>query len=441
MRLALATVAAAALAAAPTAAQAATWSPPQTLSGAHTFIDDPALAIGRNGRALATWRFSDLNGGGGFSAASRAPGAAAFGRARRITRASETIQGVSAYGERRVLLASTRLPAAGGRPRRLEIRFGRTDGVLGRRVPIRRSAPVADVALAVNARGDAALAWFEDRGVRTDRVYVALRRAGRAFGAPRRLATGRIRSVEAAVGLSGDVLVAWGTRDTVRARFQPRTRSGFRAAQTIRSEDAAGAQLDAVVNAGGRAVLVWSAQRASEGGDRGPVFFQGAVKPAGTSRFRAAALLERMATEAGLGRPIEAAVDQTGSVVIAWSGSGGGFRRVKAAQADQSGRFTAPQDVSAPGADALLSDLAVAPLGPAIAVWDGGIEDEASVVRAAVAPTAVQPFGAPEDVSPTGQVARFGRAALDPRTGQPTVVFSSRPSGSRTFAQAATRSP
>jgi hypothetical protein len=85
----------------------------------------------------------------------------------------------------------------------------------------------------------------------------------------------------------------------------------------------------------------------------------------------------------------------------------------------------------------VLSDLEVAPFGPAIAVWDGGVEDPASVVRAAVAPSAVQPFGPPEDVSPPG--ARFGDAAF--AGGVATVVFSSRATGStRTFAQAATRS-
>jgi hypothetical protein len=447
MRLAVALLVALAL---PGAAQAATWSAPQTLSNAHTFIDEPRLAVAGNGRAFATWSFSDRGGRTGYSWASRAPGASAFGRARRLTRASETVAGVGAYGRRRVLLASTRPAARGVTQRlRLEVRFGRADGTFGRRTTIRRpgrtareASRIADVSLAVNARGDAALAWFEDRGVRTDRVYVALRRARRAFGSPRRLATGRVRTVIAAVGLSGDVLVAWGARDTVRARFKPRTRAGFLSAQAIRSQDAAGAQLDAVVNAGGRAVLVWSAQRASEGGERGPVLFQGAVKPAGAQRFRRAELLERMATEAGLGRPILAAVDGTGNVVVAWSGSDGASRRVRVSRPGQSGRFTAPEDVSPAGADALLSDLAVGPFGPAIAVWDGGIEDPRSVVRAAVAPTAVQPFGPPEDASPPGQDARFGRAAFPPRSLRPTVVFANRPTGgSRTFAQAATRSP
>ena len=79
-----------------------------------------------------------------------------------------------------------------------------------------------DVSLAAAPSGDAALAWFEDRGTRTDRVYVSLRRAHGRFGAPRRLATGRIRSVAAAVGASGDVLVAWDARGVLRTRFKPR---------------------------------------------------------------------------------------------------------------------------------------------------------------------------------------------------------------------------
>ena len=69
----------------------------------------------------------------------------------------------------------------------------------------------------------------------TDRVYVALRRAGHRFGAPRRLVTGRIRGVAAAIGARGDALVAWDARGVLRARFKPRTRAGFRATDTIRS--------------------------------------------------------------------------------------------------------------------------------------------------------------------------------------------------------------
>ena len=65
------------------------------------------------------------------------------------------------------------------------MRFGSTSGRFGRLRTIRRSGPfrIGGASLAANPRGDAALAWWEDRGTRTDRVYVALRRAGHGFGA------------------------------------------------------------------------------------------------------------------------------------------------------------------------------------------------------------------------------------------------------------------
>ena len=44
-------------------------------------------------------------------------------------------------------------------------------------------------------------------------------RKGHAFGKPIRLATGRVRSVSAAIGTHGDVLVAWDARGKIRTRF------------------------------------------------------------------------------------------------------------------------------------------------------------------------------------------------------------------------------
>jgi hypothetical protein len=337
-------------------------------------------------------------------------------------------------------MATTR--QVGATPRiRLEVRSGKTTGRFGTPRAIRAHAGLRSVSLSVNAYGDGVLAWFEDRGVRTDRVYVALRRAGHGFGKPRRLATGRIRSVAAAVGPAGDVLVAWDARGTLRTRFKPRRRDGFRAADTIRSRDAFFADLHPVVTAVGRAVLAWSAQFASEGGDRGTVFFQVAVRPARAERFRRAALLETMpGAEAGLGRPIDAAMDSVGRVAIAWSGGGTApsERRVRVARDLVDGGIGPAQDVSAPGTVAILSDLAAGPGGRLVAAWDGGVEDQASVVRAAVADAAGAPFGAPEDVSPAGQNARFARAAFLGE--RPAVVLANRPGGGRnTVAQAYVR--
>lgn len=429
MRLALALLA---LLLVPASAQAA-WTA-QTLSSQHTFVDDPAVIVGGNGGALASWR---AQGGGrsGFEGATRAPGAAGFGarvgivRATSVRRPLRTLAGLEPYGADGALQALI-LPGAGDTPQaRLGVRFGRTNGRFGKVRTIRRARPysIARASLAVNARGDAALAWFEDRGVRTDRVYVALRRAGHDFGKPRRLATGRIRGVAAAIGERGDALVSWDARGVLRTRFKGRGARGFRAADTIRSTAAYNADMHPVVTPSGRAVLAWSAQFLSEGGSRGPVRFQAATRAAGARRFGRARLLETIPARGydGLGRALDAVADTAGVVTIAWRGAAG----VRAS------RGGAPaQTLSAPGTTAVFSDLAAGPDGRLVAVWDGGVDDDDSVVRAAIAGGVGQPFGAPEDVSGAG--VRFGHAGFFAE--RPVVIASGR-SGAKSRALAYVR--
>lgn len=455
MRLALGSLATAVLVAAalPGAAPAATWSAPQDLSAAHLFAGQPRLLFARDGAAMATWTWTDGVGNDGRSGASlapRAPGADAFGAVRalvpghRIDR-GETIVPPAGSGRRGVLLASTRpVGSVVGQRVRLSIRRGTVDGRFGRARTLRTAKGIRSVQLVTDAGGDAALAWFEDRGVRNDRVYVALRRAGHGFGAPRRLATGRIRSVAAAIGADRDVLVAWDARGTVKTRFKPRGRAAFYPTDTIRSEPAFFADLHPVVTVSGRAAVAWSAQFASEGGSSGPAFFQVAVRAAGNRRFRRARLLERLGREQ-VARPIDAVEGAPGDIDVAWSGTDGATRVVKAARFGDRLAFTPPAAVSPAGTDALLSDLAAGG-GRLIAVWDNG-SSGADQVFAALSTRPGEPFGPAEAVSPAQQ-ARDGHAAFDPRTHRPTVVWTNRPAGSdgpveqvKTFAQAATRAP
>lgn len=398
----------------------------QDLGAPHTFVDDPGVIVAGNGGTLASWRFQQGLGNGsraGFEGAGRAPGATAFGApfaivpATSINRPLTTVAGLEPYGKSGALLALIAPGSAGAPQARLGVRFGSIGGRFGKLRTIRRARAytIARASLAVNARGDAALAWFEDRGVRTDRVYVALRRAGKAFGKPRRLATGRIRGVAAAIGARGDALVAWDARGVLRARLKARTRAGFRATDTIRSEDAFFADMHPVVLPSGRAVLAWSAQFASEGGDRGPAFFQAATRAAGARRFAQARVLDAVtAPLPGGARPIDAVADGDGAAV-AWTGTGG---RVRVSR-----RGGPPQDLG-PG---VLSDLAAGPGGRLVAVWDGGVEDPQSVVRTAIAGGPGAAFGPPEDVSPAGREARFGHAAF--LADRPVVVLSSRAAG------------
>ena len=413
----------------------------QTLSSPHSTIDSPSVIVAGGGGALASWRFQQGLGNGsraGTEGAVRPAGAAGFTRrvaivpAKRIDRPLTTLAGLEPYGANGAIQALI-LPGPGDAPQaRIGVRFGKVDGSFGR-VRTIRVAPTYSIlraSLAVNARGDAALAWFENRGVRTDRVYVALRRAGHGFGKPRRLATGRIRNVAAAVGQHGQVLVSWDARGVLRTRFRARGARGFGATDTIRSRKTYNADMHPVIAPSGRAVLAWSAQFTSEGGTRGPVFFQSATRPAGAGRFARAQLLEEVPArdDDGLGHPLDAVVDSAGTVAVAWRGAAG--VRVK--------RGPAPaQTVSAPGTTAVLSDLAAGPAGRLLVVWDGGVEDSASLVRAAVADGAGAPFGAPEDVSAAGRDSRFGAAAFI--GDRPLVVLSSREGRGKPVAQAYVR--
>jgi hypothetical protein len=433
-------------------ASAATWSPPENLSRAHLFVDAPRIQVSGDATVLVTWSWQEGIGDEaiiGVDSAARGPAGTAFAPEQAIVSArpvgrAQFISGPVLYGRRRAVLASSRAATNDpGDPRvRLAVRFGGTDGGFGPSRVLQVARGITNVELAANARGDAAVAWYEDRGVRIDRVYVGVRSAGGRFGAPVRLATGRIRGASVAVGARGDVLVAWDARGTVRTRLRPAGRRSFRATDTIRSQDAFNADLRTAVARNGRAIVAWGAQFTSEGGSAGPVFQQAAVRPAGGDRFRPAQLLERHAGTR-FGGSIDLLGDVGGRSVVAWTGFDGVTGRVRASATDASGRFAVAQDVSPAGQQAAVSDLAAGPDGELLVVWDNGGFD-ANQVQAAFAPPGLA-FGPPEPVSPA-QEAGDGRGAFDPRTGVPTVVWTNRPQGSQrplrdieSFAQAATR--
>ena len=371
----------------------------------------------------------------GASLASRQPGAAAFGAQRA---APAGTQDIAAYAQSRAIALTMRSTALAG-PTRLAVSFGSTSGSFGAQRTIVVDSKVHNPArLAVNARGDAAIAYFRDLGTDTDRVMVSLRRAGGSFGAPFQVAHGAIRSVAVAVGPRGDVLVAWDARGTIRARYKGPTSAGFQPIETIASDPTFFARIEAAVADGGRCYLAWSAKFLSEGGSSGPVFNEVAVRPSG-HRFRAAQRLERDGSNRSQA-PIAIAT-QGRDATVAWTGFDGANARVRVASTDPAAHFGAAQDVSPAGRDGVVSDLAAAG-GTRLVVWDNGSFD-ANQVFAALAPPGA-PFGAAEAVS-LPQEARAGRAII---SRVPTVVWTNRPAGShppggtaavQTFAQAATR--
>jgi hypothetical protein len=416
------------------------WSAAQSVSAPHLFVDPVAVTGSGDGTALAWWSWQDGTGSSartGQSLASRPAGAAAFGAERAAP--SGTID-VAAYAQTRAIALTDRAigSASVGRTR-LSVAFGSTTGAFGAQRTIADGTRLDRPVLAVDARGDAAIAYFQDRGTDDDRVLVSLRRAGGSFGAPFQVGHGAIRSVAVAVGPRGDVLVAWDARGTIRARYKGPASTGFQPIETIASDPTYFARIQAAVADGGRCYLAWSAKFLSEGGSSGPVFAEVAVRPSG-HRFRAAQRLER--DDASRPQAPVAIATEGRDATVAWTGFDGANARVRVAATDAAAHFGAPQDVSPAGRDGVVSDLAAAG-GTRLVVWDNGGFD-ANQVFAALAPPGA-PFGAPEAVS-AAQEARAGGALLSP---VPTVVWTNRPAGShppggiaavQTFAQAATRS-
>ncbi len=416
------------------------WSPPGNVSAPHLFVDPVDVTASGDGTALAWWAWQDGTGAAartGWSLASRPPGATAFGAQRSAP--SGTVA-VEAYAKTRAIALTDRAigPANVGRTR-LSVAFGATSGSFGSQSTVADGPRLDRPVLAANADGDAAIAYFQDRGTDNDAVLVSLRRAGGSFGTPFQVGHGAIRSVAVAVGPRGDVLVAWDARGTIRARYKGPSSSGFQPIETISSDPTFFAQMQAAVTDGGRCYLAWSAQLLTEGGSRGPVFDEVAVRPSG-HRFRAAQLLERDGSNRSQ-TPIALALTDSRDAAVAWTGFDGANSRVRVASTDPSARFGAPQDVSPAGRDGVVSDLAYGS-GIGLVVWDNGSFD-ANQVFAALAPPGA-PFAAPEAVS-AAQEARAGMAIMVPA---PTVVWTNRPAGShppgglaavQTFAQAATR--
>jgi hypothetical protein len=146
-----------------------------------------------------------------------------------------------------------------------------------------------------------------------------------------------------------------------------------------------------------------------------------------------------------IAEPVALAVEPSGRATFAWTGYDGAHLRVRAADAVPGARFSAPQDLSAPGADALLGDVAGGG-DRRVATWTvGGVGSDGGRIEAAFAGPGQPRFGAPEVVT-DGALARVPRVAFDPVSWQPTVVWSQRPAPdaaapgvAQTVARAASR--
>jgi hypothetical protein len=210
--------------------------------------------------------------------------------------------------------------------------------------PVATGPQMLRATLAADASGDAAVAWWER--ARQSRLFVAVRRRGRPFAAPRRVAGHGFGDVAVAVGPRGDVLVAWESDGVIRARTRAPHGARFGATTVVTRSGARGADLVAGLSRRGRAVVAWGAQRRSSGGETGRITYAAAIRRAGGTRFAVTVLERRPASL--LAQPVALAVEPSGRATFAWTG--GRVRVVTAAPA--TGRPTvvwSERLLSAPG--------------------------------------------------------------------------------------------
>ncbi len=159
-----------------------------------------------------------------------------------------------------------------------------------------------------------------------------------------------------------DAIVVWRQAGALLARELP-GRGGARPTQRLGTVGA-NAHVAALISDDDRAIVVWADERA------GTTSVYLDASGANVS-FGAPRLLERFANPGGVpypeGSPRLVRLSSE-SVMLAWSGAQEGHWVVRAAAIDLNGIGRAAT-ISAPGGEALLSDLAPGPDGEAIALW------------------------------------------------------------------------
>jgi hypothetical protein len=317
-----------------------------------------------------------------------------------------------------------------GRRSRLRAGIGPVGGRL-RPIVMHGGVGTRTLATAVNDDGDAAVVFSRcvDKRCSTRSVLATFRRRGRAFSAPVVLAK-RTGFPAAAVALNarGDAIVAWiqhraqGRGNDVRARMR---RAGGALTKVRLAGPAAPVPTIAVtLSRARRGVVAWFSEAVGEGSVGGPLMVSEAqvdsrgaigrrrVLDAGTPSGHGEA-------DAVKGARLRAILGPDGVTTFAWTGFADGHYVVRAERLERD--VGQVETLSPVTADAQLMDLSTDSAGDALAVW-ASVPGTTTVpgVAAIIRPAGSTAFGAPQlvftgaDASGTaaGAIAPTGRAIV-----------------------------
>lgn len=276
--------------------------------------------------------------------------------------------------------------------------------------------PVAPLGLATAYLGDVAVA--SQQPTPQEGLQIRMQRHFQAgFPAPVALggAGGRQRALAVALDYRTDAMAVWWRDGWLYAR--ERHANGPLGPLQRFAKAGPRVQLSLLISDDGRAIVAWVDPQAhsarlyldvsAPGMQLGPgVLLERLRWPSGPPPPDGSVRLVRLSTE---------------SVLMAWTGTREGRFVVRAAGIDLLGVRTT-SDVSVPGEDAVLDDLATGPLGDAVAVWSqraptrrgpGGAQTAIMAARGVPSSRGVARFGPPERVAATARPGGVA-VAIDP---------------------------
>jgi hypothetical protein len=236
---------------------------------------------------------------------------------------------------------------------------------------------------------------------------------------------GPVQALTVAMDFRGEALAVWAQRGTVYARLIPNKGP----ARPLQHLGSAGSdpQISALLSDDNRAIVAWAGRRRAQTS----VYID---RSALGVHFRAPQLLERFRNPEGLTSPAGSPSLvrlSTESVLLAWAGSAAGHWVVRTAPVDLNGVLSVGT-IAAPGADALLADLAPGPIDDALVLWTeplptrAGQPDMARQAIFAARGTEVgggrASFDEPEQVDAPGPVSN-ATVAFDPSSDRAVAAW------------------
>jgi hypothetical protein len=297
--------------------------------------------------------------------------------------------------------------------------------------PVDVSAPGQDAdqaQVAVDAQGNATAVWRRTGGAGAV-VQTATRAAGGAWQTPTDLsAPGPVTPAQVAIDAQGNATAVWTRYDGAHLIVQAATRAAGGAWQPSTDLSTPGHDADQpqiAIDPQGNATAVWTHS------DGAHFIVQAATRAAGGA-WQTATDLSAPGKDAIMP---QVAVDTQGTVTAVWSRDAGTHSVVQAATRAAGGAWPTPTDLSTPGQNAQQPQLAIDAQGNPTVVWTG-FDGSNDIVQAATRATGGA-WPSPSDLSAPGQNAFGPQIAVD-ALGNAAAVWR-RSDGTNEIIQAATR--